>query len=214
MNATELFHQDGRTAGVFYCAECRHVAKTREQADGCCAPYKCTRCGCDVDRKTYRTVCPPCEEAKRREKEAARFAAAEKVTEWDGWIYCEEVSGYNDHYFVNVGELEDYIASEIPDEVEMALLSEEEQAEVIRMPAYVWTCTANAFAAASLDQITEQIADNAYEDFDCADLRGLDALQAAVDAFNEANAGILCYSPNYKRALILSKSNTSDNPTR
>jgi hypothetical protein len=197
MNATELFHQDGRTAGVFYCGECRHVARTREQADGCCAPYKCTRCGVDVPRKNFRTVCPPCEEAKRQEKEAARFAAAEKVTEWDGWIYSEG-HGHSDGYFRDPSELREWI--------------EEDSDEGAEMPAYVWTCTEESFARTSMDQITDPISENAYEDFDCDSLEGIDALQSAIDAFNEANKRIVSYLPNYKRALILGKSNVQAKP--
>lgn len=78
MNATELFLADGRNAGIYFCA--------------------------DVDRKTYRTVCPPCEKAKREAAEKARFAAAEKVTSLDGYIMAEGY-GYSDGYFPAVDDL-------------------------------------------------------------------------------------------------------------
>lgn len=39
MNATELFHSDGKTAGVWYCAECRVVHKDQPGAEQCCKPY-------------------------------------------------------------------------------------------------------------------------------------------------------------------------------
>ncbi len=35
MNATELFHQDGKTANVFYCGKCRIVKRSKEEAETC-----------------------------------------------------------------------------------------------------------------------------------------------------------------------------------
>lgn len=87
MNAIELYHQDGRTARVFYCSQCHLLAKTKALADQCCVPYQCSGCGIDLPRKEYRTICPKCEEQKLREREVERFAKAEKVTQWDGWLY-------------------------------------------------------------------------------------------------------------------------------
>ena len=45
----------------------------------------------------------------------------------------------------------------------------------------------------------------AYEDFDFNDLNGLTELKAALDAFNAANEDKISYSPDYKRAVILTK---------
>ncbi len=208
MNATELFHQDGRTAGIFFCGECRNVARTEADANQCCAPYKCTVCGTDVDRKTYRTVCPPCGKAKREAAEKARFDAAEKLTEWDGWIMAEGI-GYRDGFFQSVDELREYIEGETPDEEEMAKLTEEEKEDIIKMPAYVWTCDPSYFCKLSIEDVTEQLTENcdAYEDFSVDDMSGVEELEKAIDAFNEANAGVVSYQPNMKRALVLSESN-------
>jgi hypothetical protein len=174
-----------------------------EQAESCCADYKCTYCGVDVPRKNFRHACSSCIAEKEREKEAARFAAAEKVTEWDGWLYSDEIQGYKDGYYADVGELMDYIADNTPDAEEMAELKEDELAEIPKLPEYLWTCDEERFATASLDSIMENISDRGYEDFDTADLKGTEELGAAIDAFNAANAGIVSYSPNYKKALIL-----------
>jgi hypothetical protein len=211
MNAIELHHADGRTAGVYYCSECKRVAPTRELADECCAPYKCTGCGVELPRKDHRTACRECVAEKEREREAARFAAAEKVTEWDGWIYTEEIQGYNDGYYDSVGALLEYIEDNTPDEGEMAELTAEELAEIPRLPEYVWTCGEERFATASLDAIIENIADRGYEDFDTDSILGTEELGAAIEAFNAANTGIVSYSPNYKRALILGH-NAGDAP--
>lgn len=192
MNATELFHQDGRTAGIFFCGECRNVARTEAAANQCCAPYKCTVCGTDVDRKTYRTVCPPCEKAKREAAEKARFDAAEKLTEWDGWIMAEGI-GYRDGFFQSVDELSEYVEDDGDTE----------------MPAYVWTCDPSYFCKLSIEEVTERLTENcdAYEDFSVDDMSGVKELEAAIDAFNAANTGVVSYQPNMKRALVLSKLN-------
>ena len=194
MNATELFLADGRNAGIYFCAECRNVRRTVEEASGCCLPYKCTYCGTDVDRKTYRTACPSCIEANQKAKEAARFEAAEKVTQWDGWLYSEAY-GSNDGYFQEVEDFREWIESESDEGTEM--------------PGYVWTCDPIRFAVISIGEITERIADGreAYEDFDVDDLHGLDALETAIEAFNAANESVVSYRPNYKRALLVNKSN-------
>jgi hypothetical protein len=157
----------------------------------------------ELPRKNHRTVCQPCEAKKDAEREAARFAAAEKISEWDGWIYCESPQGYNDGYFSGVSDLEDYISDNTPDAEEMAELDEEERADIPKMPAYVWTCDEDCFATVSLEGIMENIADNGYEDFDTADLSGTEELGAAIEIFNTANRGVVSYSPNYKKALIL-----------
>lgn len=191
MNATELFLADGRNAGIYFCAECRNVARTEPEANQCCAPYKCTVCGTDVDRKTYRTVCPPCEKAKREAAEKARFAAAEKVTSWDGYIMAEGY-GYSDGYFPSVDDLRDYVED-----------------EELEMPEYVWTCDRSNFAHLSIESITERIADGgeAYEDFDVDDLFGLEELEKAIEVFNAANDSVVSWNPNQKRALLVNKSN-------
>lgn len=191
MNATPLFLADGRPAKIFFCGICRNVHRTEAQADECCAPYKCIYCGTEIARETHRTACPACIAAKDREKEAARFAAAEKVETWDGWIYSEG-HGNNEGFFRDLDELREWIEDECDDGAP-------------EMPEYVWTCDAINFAFVHLDQFTEYIESNseAYDDFDVDDLQGLDDLQKALDAFNEANKSVVSYRPNRKRALLL-----------
>lgn len=195
MNATELFLADGRSAGIFFCAECRNVKRTETEAAECCAPDKCSYCGTEIPRKNYRTACPDCIEAKEREKEAARFAAAEKVEQWDNeWIFSEG-HGNGGGFFSELDGLREWI--------------EEEADEGTEMPGYVWTCEKIPFASVSIQEITERIADSvdAYEDFDVDDLYGLNELEAALEAFNRANESVMSYRCNYKRALLVNKSN-------
>lgn len=186
MNATELYLKDGRFAGIFYCSECHLVKLTKDQADRCCEPTKCQYCGKESGRKHY-LACESCERANQLKKEAERFDKAEKLTQWDGWVFLEG-TGRDGHYeslsdFWDNWELEHYEADE--------------------KPKYVWTCKKIHFAVADVSDITERIADNGYEDFDTDDLNGLDDLKAAIEKFNEANKDVVSYEPDYKRAVIL-----------
>lgn len=73
-------------------------------------------------------------------------------------------------------------------------------------PAGVWyfeSCRKNHFAVADSSDMLERIADNGYEDFEIDSLEGIPELNAAVAKFNEANAHICAYEPDFKRAIML-----------
>lgn len=187
MNAIELFHHDGRAAGVFACGKCRTVWGAQPQAEQCCAPYHCQTCGVEVPR--YNTSCSACFAAEQNRIDRTRFHNAEKVESWDGWIYCEGFG--RDGFSQSIGEL-----------------LEECEDEGKELPEYAWTCTPNAFVEVSIGDIKEQIIDSefCYEDFDPDDLNGIEELAAAISVFNEANAGVLTYSPNFKKAVLIKDS--------
>lgn len=185
MNATELFHQDGKTAAIFYCGKCRIVCRTREEAESCCVPVVCSVCAGTV--RQYHTKCDACEESERQRKEAERFEKAEKVTSWVEYIYSEG-HGFNEGYFTDLGEFEDWWASCRDEEDER--------------PAYVWTCEPHPFCQLDIDHIIENATQEAYEDWD-GFTDGYDALKAAIEAFNTANAKLISWTPNYKKALLL-----------
>jgi len=183
MNAQELFHQDGRTAEIWYCEKCRIINREKELAEKCCN-WTCSTCGSAT--KQYWTKCDACIDKAELAKNLARFESAEKLTEWTGWIYTDAVVGYQDGYFDSVESLREYCEDkEIPP------------------PLFAWACTENHFVCATIDYITSQIADNAYEDFDSDDLRGLEELKKSIDVFNEANHSHISYEPDYKRAVLI-----------
>ena len=191
MNTTELFHQDGRSAGVFYCGECRLVHRTKELTDQCCAPNKCSICGKDKER--YYTKCPACLHLAELQKEQERFEKAEKLTKWDGWVYLEGTGsdGYSESVDAFIEDWEDNHDENEP------------------LPAYVWTCEENHFVNASVEDITQQMADSAYEHWEPDSLKGLPELQTALDKFNEANKDAVSFQPDYKVALLLAPIKTT-----
>ena len=177
MNATELFHKDGRTAGVFYCEKCRMVKRTQYEAEQCCKPYKCSSCGKDCERQYY-TICNECDRQREITREQERFAKAEKVTEWDGPVL------YGDTYYESIEDMIETEEDELPD--------------------YVWTCTIEKFVEIDVDGILQRICENGYEDFDESSLKGIEEFEVAARKFEEANAGAVCWNPDYKKALLIS----------
>lgn len=186
MNAIELYHQDGKSTGVFYCTQCRCVKRTKEEADKCCEPTKCQYCGKESGRQHY-LACESCDRANQAKKEADRFEKAEKKTEWGGWVYLEGTG--RDGYSESLSDFWDNWESD--------------HDEGDEKPAYVWACKKNHFAVADVSDITERIADDGYEDFDADDLNGLEELKAAIEKFNEANKDVVSYEPDYGVAILL-----------
>ena len=188
MNAIELYHQDGKSAGVHYCEKCRCVKRTREEADKCCEPTKCQYCGKETGRQYY-LACESCDRANQEKNERERFEKAKKLTqsEWDGWVYLD-------------GTGRDGYSESLSDFWDNWELDHDEGDE---KPEYVWACKKNHFAVADVSDITERIGANAYDDFDTCDLNGLDDLKAAIEKFNEANKDVVSYEPDYGVAILL-----------
>lgn len=187
VNAIELFHKDGRSAGVWHCEKCRIVAPSQEQAEACCRPYKCTGCGAECER--YHTLCRVCVEAKQEQQERERFDKAEKLTEWDGWVYSDG-RGFQDGYFDSLDDFMEFVLE-----------------EGIEPPNYVWACKSEAFACIDVDHVLEHIEQNGYDDFDSDTLKGIPELKAALNAFTEANKDVLSYTPDYSTAVLLTQPN-------
>lgn len=190
MNATELFTENGKSAGAFFCEKCRIIHPNKAQAAQCCAPRIC-ECGAECER--YHTLCPACTVRKRRERETELFAKAEKVTEWSGAIWSEG-HGYNDGYFQNLEDFEDWMACE----------AEEDGSQPDR-PEYVWTCEYRMFLQLDYGQIIENATQDAYENWNDSEINGEGDLKAAIERFNAANTEHISWHPNMKRALLLSE---------
>jgi hypothetical protein len=187
MSAIELFHQDGKTAGIFYCSECRIVHANETAAQACHGTLTC-ECGAEVPRnRRYSGLCDACDGKKWREKiareELARYEKAEKIKAdaWDGPVYAD---GIGQEWFENIDELFEYC-------------EESEQ------PEYVWASKNVGIPRADMEDITTNILDNMWEDADVDDLNGTEELQAALDAFNAANKSVVVWNVDYSKAILL-----------
>lgn len=107
------------------------------------------------------------------------------VEDYDGPVYCEGVPGgsYGDGYFSDVDELADAIADLEDCTIECA-----------------YCCTSSRAAFIDLDNVLEHAMQDALEDA-IDHLNGRDELQAAVDAFNEANKDLLSWDVDYSRKV-------------
>lgn len=186
MNATELYLKDGKSAGIFYCEKCRCVAGSQVLAEQCCKDYLCSKCGKDVGSRSW-LVCDACRAADEIAKEHERFEKAEKLTTWDGWVYLEGIG--SEGFSQSLSDFYDNWA--------------DEHDEGGELPKYVWACKVNHFVNADVSDITDRMADEAYEDWDADTLDGLDELKAALAKFNEVNAAVCSYQPDYSKAILL-----------
>ena len=179
MNATELFHADGKSSGIYYCGQCRIVHRERESAEQCCKPYICS---CGAECLKHWLICDDCRRKKDIAKERERFEKAEKVTAWNGAV----ADPHSDRYGRNLDEL-------------LELLDYDEADP----PEYVWTCHERPVCVLDYDTIIEHATNDAYEDFDPGSLDGKKELTEALEKFNALNKENVVWEPNYKLALVL-----------
>lgn len=117
--------------------------------------------------------------------EVARMEKAALVEDYDGPVYCEGLPGgsYGDGYFADVDELADAVADLKNCGVEFA-----------------YCCKSYPVVVINLGKILEDATEEAFEDA-IDHLNGRDELQAAVDAFNEANKAVLSWGVDYSRKV-------------
>jgi hypothetical protein len=72
-------------------------------------------------------------------------------------------------------------------------------------PEYVWACKNIGVPLATTESLYENLLENMWEEADVNDLNGVDELEDAVTAFNEANKSIHVYHPDYSKAILISK---------
>ncbi len=182
MNSTELFHQDGKPAGVFWCGGCRIVHRTKDMADQCCQPNRCA-CGAECDK--YWTICRSCSDAKDVQREQERFEKAEKIDGWDGPIFLEGTGV--DGFSLGMNDFLENWENEYGDEP---------------LPEYAWACSENCFCSLDVDKIIEDATQESYEEWD-GEVFGRDDLASAIETFNKANASLVTWTPDYTQAILL-----------
>ncbi len=194
MSAIELFKQDGTTAGVFYCSECRRVYSTEKDAKWCHGDRICS-CGKKINNN-YRHECDECDiveaQERSRKQESDRFEKAKKITEAEytgDHVYC----GYQ--YYESV-----------EDAMDQFLEGQE--------PEYVWACRTHGIPKIDLEDCTTNIMDNMWDDADYDDLNGVEELEAALAAFNKANESIQMWEPDYTTAIWTKPMPCEDHPSQ
>lgn len=119
---------------------------------------------------------------------ANRLERATKLEYWDGWVwdesdYYESLEAYVEHLECNFADPNDW-----PD----------------------WVYVAKSKPGVNLDaaNIIENLCERGYEDM-ADDLKGVDELGAAINAFNAANADIIVYDGDWSRAVRVPKPEVS-----
>lgn len=161
------------------------LAAARNGAIHCC-DARCQQCGTPV--KKYHSRCCDCSEKRMAQERRAWAARAEPCTLADtDWIYADGYgSSYGDGYFPSMDELVEWCRDEGVD-----------------LPAYVHPCneiTVSVDAAEIYERIDEEVA---TEDSASERLSGCAEFEAAIDAFNAANAGPMAWTADFRRVIIL-----------
>jgi hypothetical protein len=183
-NAVRLYKPDGTSAGVFMCSVCRRVHATEDQADWCHGERLCA-CGKKIQQGYFQSKCNECQGKEWREKEAAKEAERfEKATKIKASDYAGEHVFCGDQYYDSVG-----------DAVDQFLEGQE--------PEYVWACQDSHLPKVDLEDITCNLLDNMWDDADTSDLNGIEELEAALKAFNEANESVQMWEVDYSTAILV-----------
>jgi len=199
MNPQELYLENGKPTGRFFCEECRIIALDKITAEKCCMPEICG-CGAVIVDK-YWTVCRTCIEAHQKSIELERFNKAEKIKESDytGMVYVDGI-GHNEGYFESTDELREYLFDEYGDEYSDAV-----EAGETPLHTHVWAADSRPLVDVCADDVIGIFTGDAYEEFEASDLAGVPELEAACKAFNALNTRFEMYEHDYKRAVVFDK---------
>ena len=174
--------EEMKPCGIFYCSKCRSVHGSQKEANECCVPRLCA-CGKQLER--YQTICDQCQEAKEVKCEQDRFNAAKKVHESE---YTGSRIFYNDKFYSDVESL-----------------LEQLEDDGVEPPSYAWACENVGIPKASLSDVTDRVVENMWEGASESDLNGLDELEAAINAFNDANKSVSMWEVDYSTAVLTGK---------
>ncbi|MBS1903489.1 MAG: hypothetical protein JSS75_07295 [Bacteroidetes bacterium] len=183
MNGQPLTAPDG-TVAAFFCAKCRIVKRTKEIADKCCT---CQTCGIESNK----LECDSCVTKRLAATEQKHFDSAKKISTEQytgGIIYCDD-------FYASVDDLFDQL--------------ENDDVEKSEWPEWVYGCTERPVLRLNVDDIIDNGTQEAYEDFDTSDLRGVDDFRNAVKAFVDANASVIMWEPDYRTVVLLTQPKTN-----
>ena len=194
MNAQQLHLADGTLVDAWRCSACERIYIERDaySAGPCCT---CRDCGVSlVSDRVHRTVCAACEAKRDQAREAQTLAKAVEVPEHDGPVLV------GDEFFGSAEDAEDRFA-----------------ADGHNAPEFAYVCDVHHYQL-DLDDVLEQMIERAEVDDPISprELDGVDALRAAVDAFNAANAAPTAtqfWTPDYKRKVRLTIASEREDAT-
>jgi hypothetical protein len=181
---------------IWGCGRCGSIYGAEDVAERCCICIECGKPVGDKPNDFYGNRGYPthreCRYERDRLREAERMEKAEKVDGWDGWVYCDGC-GSNEGYFPSVDEFVEWWEDEHSDNP---------------LPEFVWACKPLRIVPHG-DDIMESLLipwmENGWEGMDESDFTGIDELAKAIEAFSDANKGVVSYSPDCKRAARIGR---------
>lgn len=187
MNAVFLRLPSGSETDISICTSCGAPARGRTNLDiseKCCTCWGCGGPLTAEEKKHPGHYHAACDRLRRGTMELKRLEKATLVEDYDGPVFADGVRGGQDGYFRNLDELQE--ALEDYDETAAAL-------------DFAYCCAVKPIRIdldAILQSATEEFYEEAYND-----LRGVDALQSAVDVFNAENAKVESWDVDYSRKV-------------
>lgn len=168
----------------------RH-AYAKWQAASCC-DRRCERCQAPVKR--HHSYCDACSRRRQAESRRAWAKRAKPVADDGGWIYTDDVNGYNDGYFDSLASL-------------VQFLEEDGVADGLTLPAWVHPCrelVATFDLVAAYESMDEDFGvEDRYPSESIPDVDAK-ALEAIVDKINaDFKRGPTAYSADFSRVIIL-----------
>ena len=67
----------------------------------------------------------------------------------------------------------------------------------------MWACQDSHLPKVDLADVTCNLLDNMWDDADTSDLNGIEELEAALKAFNEANESVQMWEVDYSTAILV-----------
>jgi len=174
------------------CGRCGTLYANQQFAQFCCVCIECGQPVGDEPNDFFGRRSHPihreCQHTRDRRHDAERMDAAEKIDQWDGWVY-RDGCGSNEGYFESVGEFVEWWEDEHGDNP---------------LPEFIWACKPQRIIPTAdeiLEGLLQRWIESGWEDMDESDLTGIDELAAAVKTFSTANENVVSYYPDCKRAV-------------
>ena len=178
---------------VYKCLKCGSLYYTEKSAKNCsCDSIKrCEYCGCEIDKKSYYTVCDSCRDKREKKREQDRFRKSTKYTLDDCpkdkcIMMYSDVYGNNEGYFTEVEDLLDYC-------------SENE----INVPKYIWCTNCRRIsidAYGTIESACDELCEDAIDTIKDVDIK---ELQDFIDEWCNKQTGTDTYEVDYNNCIIL-----------